>query len=681
MRMLGKAVALIPLLSVLLCPVTGAGAAYAAQEEADDVSKEQTLEPVVVTARGYAGAVSATPGGVGVVDRRELEETMPPGVGDALDRVPGVGVSTDSPWGADVVIRGLARDSVVVLIDGCRLNVTTDINGRLGLVNPDDVERVEVLKGPISTLYGTGSTGGVVNIVTRQGDYSETPQLGGEVAAGWASNPQGPDTYANLTYGDENVWLYASGGWREHDDSYSGGGDVIRNSGFTDLQGKIAAALAWNDRHETMVQYQFTEADEVGIPGTGTAALPDNADVTLEQNDRTFAQLRHRYQNPQGTLTESELKISYQLLTRDPRVDNFTGGPMRKVDPYAEHETIALNWRNVLDLGAHRLTAGVDAWNWYMTSKRARYTVAGAVLRDKPTPDTDMFSGGIFVEDDWTLDPDWVLNLGGRLDGVLIENDQTPNVAARTRRNMDWGAHAGLTWAFSPGWTATGLVAASYRTPNILELYKDINIGPGIRELGNAELRSEKSRYAELGLHYSDSRWSASAAAFLNMVDDLITSELETAGVYRMANAAEARIHGLEGSVQWRFAPGWQAYADAAWTEGRNEDTGEWLRFVAPLSGLVGLRQDLDNGLWWALESRWAAEQHQVPDDALRTDSWAVFDARCGYGFETAGLHNDLTLAVTNLFDERYRNHLATSRGVELHAPGIGMKAEWRLRF
>ncbi|MGE4470388.1 MAG: TonB-dependent receptor plug domain-containing protein [Desulfovibrio sp.] len=681
MRMLRKAAALIPLLGALLCPLSGVDAACAAQGEAGDVSVEQTLEPVVVTARGYAGAVSATPGGVGIVDRQEILETMPTGVGDALDRVPGVGVSTDSPWGADVVIRGLARDSVVVLIDGCRLNVTTDINGRLGLVNPDDVERVEVLKGPISTLYGTGSTGGVVNIVTRQGHYTDEPGVSGEVAAAWDSNPQGPDAYGNLMYNGRDFWLYASGGWRERADSYSGGGDVIPNSGFSDLQGKVAAAYAWNDRHETMLQYQFTEADEVGLPGTGTAALPDNADVTLAQNDRTFVQLRQRYANPDATLSESELAVSYQLLTRDPRIDNFTGGPVRMVDPYAEHETVALNWRNVLNLGAHRVTVGVDAWNWYMTSERTRYLRNGNVLRDSPTPDTDMFSGGLFLEDDWTLSPAWSLNLGGRLDSVLIENEETPNLKARTKRDLDWGGHAGLTWAFTPGWSATGIVAASYRTPNTLELYKDINIGPGVREMGDPDLRSEKSRYAELGLHYTGTRWSASGAAFLNMVDDLITSELESAGLYRMANAAEARIYGLEGSVQWRFAPGWQAYADAAWTEGRNEDTGEWLRFVAPLNGLVGVRQDLDNGLWWAVESRWAAEQHQVPEDALRTDAWAVLDARCGYGFEAGGLRNELTLAVTNLLDERYHNHLATSRGVELHAPGVGLQAEWRLRF
>lgn len=137
-----------------------------------DAAKSSALDEVLVTARGIAAPASKTPGGVGVVMSADIRETGPASIAEAMARIPGVSKSGDSPWSSDVNIRGLGRDSVVVLIDGVRMNMTTDINGRLGVVNQNDIERIEVLKGPVSALYGSGSTGGVVNIITKKGKFT-----------------------------------------------------------------------------------------------------------------------------------------------------------------------------------------------------------------------------------------------------------------------------------------------------------------------------------------------------------------------------------------------------------------------------------------------------------------------------------------------------------------------------
>ncbi|MEF2146338.1 MAG: TonB-dependent receptor [Desulfovibrionaceae bacterium] len=639
------------------------------------------LEKVVVTARGIGAEVSRTPGGVGVVTLDEVRATSPIGVADAAARIPGVDISTDSPWGADVVIRGMARDSVVFLIDGCRMNVTTDINGRFGLINPQDIERIEVLKGPISTLYGSGSTGGVVNVITRQGHFSEEPELHGEVMAAYATNPAGPDTYANLTYSSPSFWLWGSGGWREHGSYYDGGDNVVSNSQFQDFTGKLAGAYAWDSENVTTLQYQSVDGNNVGIPGTGSAPLPTTADVSLKENDRRFFQASHSYTPEGSVLRESTLTFSYQLLQRNPRIDNFTAGPMNWIEPTADHETYAGNWKNVLDLDDHVVVVGLDAWNWNMISSRRRVTLGGAVLDDKPTPDTDQFSGGLFAEDNWQINDAWALNFGGRLDGVLISNEETATVDAGYKNNLDWGGHVGLTWAFAQGWTATGLLGASYRTPNILELFKNINLGGGQSEIGNPGLRAERSRFMEVGLHRTQGELQGSLSIFHNRVDDMITSSTVSPTVFQMANIAEAQLTGGELALQWYPIDGWQVYADAAYTEGRNETTGEWLRFVAPLNGMIGVRNDLESGFWWAVESEWAAEQHQVPEDALTTDSWAILNARCGYAFEFQELNNELILEAKNIFNTQYRNHLATSRGIELRNPGIDLNASWRVSF
>jgi hypothetical protein len=136
---------------------------------------------------------------------------------------------------------------------------------------------------------------------------------------------------------------------------------------------------------------------------------------------------------------------------------------------------------------------GLEAWNWYMTSSRVRATKTGRTISDKPTPNTTQFSLGLYGEDDWTLTPDWIVNIGARLDRVDIVNDQIPTVEAGSRQDVSWGGHLGLTHVLTQEWSLTGLAASSYRTPNILELFKNISLGGGVTEIGDPDLDPERS--------------------------------------------------------------------------------------------------------------------------------------------------------------------------------------------
>lgn len=661
----------------LLC----AAACPAAAQDAGPQARAVRMPEMTVSARGYGAKASQTPGGVGVVTAQEIEETAPVSVTDAMERVPGVSKSTDSQWGGEIVIRGMSRDSVVFLIDGCRVNVTTDINGRFGLINPEDVERIEVLKGPVSALYGSGSTGGVVNIITKKGKFFEDAKWSGELALGGSTNPGGPDTYGNLSYGGKDAWIFASGGWRDHGDYFDGQDHEVRNSQYEDGFGKAAAAYRWNSQAVTEVQYQQVTGWEIGVPGTGSAPLPTNADVTLEENERQLVQVKHNVRNEGSILKESELMGYWQLIERNQRIDNFTSGSNRWLKPNADHETVGGNWKNVLELGSHTLVAGLDAWNWHMTSNRRRLQNNGVLVTDSPTPNTNQLSVGIYAEDDWEFVPDWTLNLGGRMDRVEIDNDRTATVSQGSRQDTDWNAHVGLTWDFADEWSMTGLAASSYRSPNILELFKNISLGGGVSEKGDPNLKSERSLYFEYGLHYEGPALRATTSLYANTVDDYIESRRVSSSLYQMSNVGKAQIRGVEQEVEWNFYQGFTAYANAAYAQGKDVTKDEPLRFVAPLNGLVGVRQRLDSGFWWAVESQWAAEKDNVPSGTPRSDEWAVLNARAGYGFTLGGLRNEIVAGVNNILDKAYHNYLATSRGIELMEPGLNAYATWRVKF
>jgi len=647
-----------------------------------DAAKSSALDEVLVTARGIAAPASKTPGGVGVVMSADIRETGPASIAEAMARIPGVSKSGDSPWSSDVNIRGLGRDSVVVLIDGVRMNMTTDINGRLGVVNQNDIERIEVLKGPVSALYGSGSTGGVVNIITKKGKFTPRQELHGEADTTYSTNPQGPNLYGNLSYSDERYWLLGSGGWREGASSFDGRGEKMRNTQFEDWQGKLAGAFKWSDEHTTQVQYQHMNGSQIGVPGGNSGGLPGNADLTLRENNRRFVQLAHSFTPKNSVLKESSLDLSWQYITRYPRLDNYTSGTVAWQQPSGTHETVTGKWKNVLNLGDHTLVAGAEASNWDMRSRAQVMSTAGVVTNAMPVPDASQFVSSAFAEDDWRLAPNWTLNLGGRVDAVHITNGGgTPvSKSGGEKNDNNWGGHAGLTWDFSDPWSATVLAATSYRTPNILELYKRINLTGGMIEKGNPDLKPEESRFFEVGLHRVGESLRLHASAYANFLNNYISRELTAVKTYTMNNIGTAEIYGLEQSVEWDFAKGWMAYANAAYTQGRDETRGTWLGFIAPLSGLAGVRQTI-GPWWWAAETQAAAEQNNVTPTGKRSKSWVVLNARTGYNLEADGLKHEFTLGVNNLTNASYTNYMATSRGLEYREPGMNAYANWHVSF
>lgn len=639
------------------------------------------LDEITVSARGVAAPVTRTPGGVGIVDSRELREQGGAGVVETLERIPGVTRSEDSPWSADVVIRGMTRDSVVVLVDGLRVNMTTDLNGRFGLVPPGQIERIEVLKGPVSALYGTGSMGGVVNIITKTGSFTDTPQWHGEASVAGSTNPAGTCLSASLGHATNSTWITGAVTSRQNSDYRDGDGDTVGNSQFKDLSAMLSGGLQWNDQHRTRVDAAISEATDVGIPGTGTAPLPVGADVTLVHNRSKRLSLEHTWTPEDSLLQSSSLRLGYQLIERNPRIDSFPSGPVARIEPEADHETLSAEWRNRLQLGNHALTAGLDVWSWHMTSGRTRTLKSGTILTDTPTPNTTQRSAGLYLEDDWTLARDWMLNIGARVDQIAINNDATTTIGDGSRDDTSWSGHLGLTWLVAEDWSLTALAASAYRTPNILEMFKNINLGGGISEIGNPDLDPERSVFGELGAHYAGQTLAVDVSTYANFVDDLIVSAPVSATVYRMDNVAKAEIYGAELAADWEFTPGWKLFGNAAYVRGRDVSAGEPLRFIPPLTGLLGVRQTLANGLWWSVETRCTAGQHETPEDVDASSFYALVNARGGYSFIWAGLQHELGLTVNNLLDRHYASYLATSRGVTLYEPGLNAIGSWTVHF
>lgn len=652
-------------------------------------------ESMLVTAHGPKKLMSQTPGGTAIMEGELIEKLMPTSITNALTRLPGIDKSSDSAWGSAINIRGLGRNRVVFLIDGTRVNTATDINAQFGLVNTADIERIEILKGPVSALYGSGSLGGVVNVITKGRKKPEEKGLSGETGLGWASNPKGVTASAGLTASGEKGWLNLSGSHRDYDSTKDGDGKTIHNSQFKDQSISVKGGYEWNPTHTTRFQYQRVEGEEIGIPGKGLA-LPQGPDATYPDTYRELFCVDHSITPGQGVLTRSDLTVYHQTIDRNVRLDNFpAASPMNAIKPSATHETTGAKWVNLLSFDNHQLTTGLDLWNWEIDTRREKHLKNGKVGVDTPLADASQLSAGLFAEEEVPLSGSVTLNAGGRLDWIRAESDPlydwiippasaiTPKLKreGETTHDTSWNAHLGLTWQAGNNLSLTTLAASSYRAPDLMDRFKYIALSGGAALYGNPDLDPERSLFFETGLHYTTAPVLLSASVYANRVDDLIVEKRESPTIHRMSNVDEALLLGAELDARVKATAMLSLFGNVAFTRGENRTADEPLPFIPPVSGIVGASVAPTSTFDTEANVTWAARQTRVAHGDVESPGWATLNLRCNYRIKAMGTHHTLTAGVDNILDNTYRNHLSTSRGVDLNEAGVRFYTQWKMEF
>ena len=241
---------------------------------------------IVVTARGRGMSTDDIPGSVEVVTDEAFREANPVSLPDMLARRPGIAVSSEMPWSERAVIRGLTRDQVVLLVDGARVVTATATAAQFGAIAHGDIERVEVLKGPISVLYGSGSTGGVVNVITRKGGFSSDPRWNVIVNPSYESAANGLTSYERAGWSNSRLYLGISQSNRRYTDYRASDGLRIPNSQFEDRQTQLTAGVKIANNHLLEVRHQRFEALDAGLPGA--SSFPENALASYPLTTRTL---------------------------------------------------------------------------------------------------------------------------------------------------------------------------------------------------------------------------------------------------------------------------------------------------------------------------------------------------------------------------------------------------------
>jgi len=647
---------------------------------------ETNIPKIIISARGYASPVSKTPGGTGIVEKQTIFKTQPISIPNLGKNLSGVTKNSDGAWGSDINIRGLSRDSVVVLVDGARVESANGINARLGLIDPSTVERIEVLKGPVSSLYGSGSIGGVVNIITKGASFQSSEKTSFGFSNVWKSNPEGFAVSGWGSWANSNNYLYAGQTYRDFNSYEDGRGDTLENSQFRDRQTTVKAGHRFNDAHTLEAQFQYYEGENIGIPA-GSSTLPAAGQwVTYPVTRRGLFDLTHTWLPNSDAWEESKLNLFYQFNHRRVVIDHFPATmPISEIQPGADHNTIGGHWQNRFQFDDHTLVAGLDIWRRTYEGWRRRYLKNGTVLSDKPLPDSSFLSAGGFAEDSWAVSDRLTLSAGARADWIEVHNDSVAGTwTEQTENDISWNAHLGATYALSENLSAKGIVARGYRAATLEERYSFISLGGGANLYGDPTLNPEESLFTEWGLDWNSENLSASVSAFYNKLDNMIIIEDIGAGPDRQyANVSEAAIFGVETEAEWYFSNHWKLFGNLSVLNGRDKTAGDDLPNIAPFNGLLGLRGEHPDGFWGTIETEFAAKQDQTPSGTDEAAAWQTVNLRIGYDFETGRAKHTVYIGVENLFDEQYNNYLSSDRSgsVVLHEPGRSFTAAWKTEF
>lgn len=228
------------------------------------------------------------------ISKSEIENSTNITISDLLNRQSGLSVVRDGPWATTVNIRGLGKQNLVYVIDGTRIETSTNLAAGLSLMDPNNIESIEVVKSGLSSLYGTGATGGVINIKTKSAYFNDSIYISSQLINSYNSVNNGLYNYLNLKTGGSNWNAVLNGSLRKAEDIQTPAGK-LENSQFRDES--INTVLNFTPINNIFVNmnYQKFSGYDIGIPGGDP--FPKNASAKYKFAKRQLIDGSIEYRN------------------------------------------------------------------------------------------------------------------------------------------------------------------------------------------------------------------------------------------------------------------------------------------------------------------------------------------------------------------------------------------------
>ncbi|NOY62821.1 MAG: TonB-dependent vitamin B12 receptor [Gammaproteobacteria bacterium] len=587
-----------PLLGVLLsAPLLTSQAVLAATK----------LDPVIVTAARTAQTSDETLAAVTVINRDDIERQQARSVQDILRGVPGVSISNNGGAGkvTSLFLRGTESDHVLVLIDGVKVGSATAGTAAFQDMPVELIERIEIVRGPRSSLYGSEAVGGVIQIFTRKGSAASKPFFtigGGSYGSAEAS--------IGVSERGENGWFSASASGASTDGFNACDGKPFPGGAgcFTiepDKDGNRTQSRSLRAGYRTQFGLEVdahalrtsseTEFDGSAFSGNESESLQDVLGATIRYSLADIWQLT--------------LSGGRSLDESDTLKDGILIGRIN-----TQRDTLSLQSDHFIT-DNHLVTIGADYQDDRVDSATA-YVV------------TDRDNRGLFTQ--------YQGSFAAHDIEVSLRSDDNEQFGKRTTGGAAWG------WAFAKNLRVTAAYGTAFKAPTFNELY-----WPGF---GNPDLEPETSRSAELGLrgHMDWASWSVNL--YETRVKKLIAFDAAT---FAPVNVGEARMRGIETTLTTQISA-WNLSANLTLLDPKDRSSGANKGNTLARRTKQSLRFDADRDFGkYGIGATLLAEGKRYDDSAntRKISGYSTIDFRAQYRLTKAW---KLQARIENLLDKEY---------------------------
>ncbi len=574
----------------------------------------QNLDQVVVTANRAEHPIGETLADVKVIERNEIDRSASAGLPELLRVYGALEISQNGGPGAvsGLFLRGTRTSQTLILVDGVRLENPSSGGGNLEYLPLSAIDRIEIVRGPASAMYGSGAIGGVIQIFTRTGDGAAKP-------------------FASVGIGSRSTWQAQAG-----------------VSGSTGPSG--GAGRAGTTRYALSVGAEGTQGYEATRPVS--PAYQNDRDGNLRRHvNASLVQGLGGGWEAGGSLMIAEGRVQYddafstpesaRMAYRTSAANGFVRGRVQAdwstelrvgrtgIDytfsgfsyaPRMSSQTVT--WQNTVALPVGRLQFGVDHLRQRIEGEgvtRGNFVVLRSVRN------TDSIFGA------------YELTQGAHLLRVMLRQDRIETVGSEPTGGVSWG------YRIDPKWLVRASYASAFRAPTFDDLYSPFGANPA--------LRPEKSRGVDLALERRSGGSLFKATAFASRIRDAI--ELDASFVPQ--NVDSARVHGVSVEARERIGPV-ALRAQATWQDPRGEriDAATGATVTGPLSRRA--RHHAVFGADWhtgpvRMGATWVLQGARFDTDGNRIAGYGVLDLNAvvplGQGWDLFG-------RLGNVTDRRY---------------------------
>ena len=602
----------------------------------------------------------------------KLRQSLSRTIAETIDYEPGIAQRSMGPAPSRPVLRGLGGDRLLLLEDGERTgDLSATSSDHAVAIEPMTTQRIEVVRGPRTLIYGSNALGGVVNVVRGYVPSEHPERPGGSLA--W----QGESVNSGLSGGLAFTHPLGPLALRL-DSSLRAAGDISTPRGTltnTAIRtGNASAGLSlvrpWGYIGGAGSLYDT----EYGIPPAPQGGHPNGVSIDLERQH-----LEVRGQILSGPAWVRQLNL-HHAFSRYRHGEFEAGGALGLEFGVLTHNSSALAQYN--QLGPF-VNGALGLWYEYRN-----YAAAGLNF----TPAAEEYAGALFTYQEWERGP-WTASAALRFDARRIEPREER--VSRAVGRIQPRTFSGLSGGFSGHFLAAKNLALgatlmrTFRAPGIEELFSE---GPHLAvyayEVGNGDLGSERGLGLELFVDYHQARGHLHLAFFRNDIHAYIFPRNTGVRSQRRADlflyqtvGERALMDGAEAAFDWHVTRRWKAAGILSYVRGKLTDRGdEPIPRLPPLQGRISLACEPTKALGAAVALRLAAEQNRPGRFEGPTEGYAVLDISGQYHVHWRGHLHTFALTLENATDAVYRKHLNRVKEI-LPEPGRNLRLLHKVFF